>query len=212
VSGFLAFTESRLENRVRSIVRLFCFVTAITSLVAPFAKAQRQSTLVELGIDASFARQSIHSEPDALGREVTVNVNTIDIPLGVIRAGFFITETVAIEPALGLRYERVGDASTSQTVFDIGLPIYLSPNRRENQIFIRPVVGLTHITADATSRDNAGFSDTQANVGVGLGIKMPLSDRFAARIEAQYRHAPKSGHLSSYDQIAALAGLSVYVR
>lgn len=197
---------------MRTIERLFCFVTAITALVAPLAQAQRQSTLIELGLDASFARTSYHSEPDALGRETTVNVNTINIPLSVIRAGFFITESVAIEPAFGLHYERVGDASTSQTVFDIGLPIYLSPNRRENQIFIRPVVGLSHITADATSRDNAGSSDTQANVGVGLGIKMPLTDRFATRVEAQYRHAPKSGHLSSYDQIAALAGISVYVR
>jgi hypothetical protein len=191
--------------------RLLFFVTTVTTLSAT-ARAQRQSTLVELGIDASFARQSLHSEPDAFGREVTVNVNTIDIPLGVIRAGFFLTQSVAIEPAFGLHYQRVGDGSTSQTVFDIGLPIYLSPNRRENQIFIRPVVGLSHITADATSRDNAGSSDTQANVGVGLGIKMPLSDRFAARVEAQYRHAPKSGHLSTYDQIAALAGISVYLR
>jgi len=189
---------------------LFLFVTGITAVIAPVARAQRQSTLVELGIDASFARQSIHSEPDALGREVTVNVNTIDIPLGVIRAGFFITESVAIEPAFGLHYQRVGDASTSQTVFDIGLPIYLSPNRRENQIFIRPVVGLSHITSDPAT--GSGRSDTQANVGVGLGIKMPLSDRFATRIEAQYRHAPKSDRLSAYDQIAALAGISVYVR
>jgi hypothetical protein len=195
---------------VRTIVRLFCFVTAITGLIAPLALAQRQSTLVELGIDASFARTSYHSEPDALGRETTVNVNTIDIPLGVIRAGFFITESVAIEPAFGLHYERIGDGSTSRTLFDIGLPIYLSPNRRENQIFIRPVVGLSHISSDPPT--GSGNSDTQANVGVGLGIKMPISDRFAARIEAEYRHAPKSDHLSSYDQIAALAGISVYVR
>ena len=60
--------------------------------------------------------------------------------------------------------------------------------------------------------DENGNSDTQVNVGVGLGIKMPLSDRFAARFEAQYRHAPKSGARSAYDQIAALAGISVYVR
>ena len=185
-------------------------MTAITGLVAPVARAQRQSTLVELGIDASFARTSFHSEQDVLGRETTVNVNTIDIPVSVIRAGFFITETVAIEPAFGLHYERVGDGSTSRTMFDIGLPIYLSPNRRENQIFIRPVVGLSHISSDPPT--GSGNSDTQVNVGVGLGIKMPISDRFAARIEAQYRHAPKSDNLSSYDQIAALAGLSVYVR
>ena len=188
---------------------LFFFVTAVTTLSAT-VRAQRQSTLVELGIDASFARQSLHSEPDAFGREVTVNVNTIDIPLGVIRAGFFLTQSVAIEPAFGLHYQRVGDGSTSQTVFDIGLPIYLSPNRRENQIFIRPVVGLSHISSNPPT--GRGNSDTQANVGVGLGVKLPMSDRFAARFEAQYRHAPKSDQLSAYDQIAALAGISVYVR
>jgi hypothetical protein len=187
-------------------------VSAITLCSASAAHAQHQNTVVELGIDAVFARQSFHTEPDINGREITTTVNTIDLPLGVIRAGFFITESVAIEPAFGLRYQRVGDASNSQTVFDIGVPIYLSPNRRENQIFIRPVVGLTHITAAATGRDNAGSSDTQGNVGVGLGIKLPLSDRFAARIEAQYRHAPRSGHLSTYNQIAALAGASVYIR
>lgn len=191
-------------------MRSFLLMSAIGVLVAPTARAQRQSTLVELGIDASFARQSFHSEPDQAGRQVTVNVNTIDLPLGVIRAGFFITESVAIEPAFGLHYEHFGAFTTSGTVFDIGVPIYLSPNRRENQIFIRPVVGLNHVSNDEPNASNN--SDTQVNVGVGLGIKLPISDRFASRIEAQYRHAPKSDQRSAYDQIAALAGISVYVR
>jgi opacity protein-like surface antigen len=93
----------------------------------------------------------------------------------------------------------------------LSLPIYLSENRRENQIFIRPVVGLNHVSSDA-SDTGPGTSDTQLNFGVGLGIKMPLSDRFAARFEAQYRHAPKSDERSAYNQIAALAGISVYAR
>jgi hypothetical protein len=191
---------------------MFLPLSALTLIIAPVMHAQRQNnTLVELGIDASFARQSFHSEPDRNGREVTVNVNTIDLPFGVVRAGFFITPTIAIEPAFGLRYQSVGDASSSETVFDIGLPIYLSPNRRENQIFIRPVVGLNHVSSDA-SDTGPGTSDTQLNVGVGLGIKLPLSDRFAARFEAQYRHAPKSDERSAYNQIAALAGISVYAR
>ena len=197
---------------MRFALRLFLSLSAATLFIAPTMHAQRQAnTLVELGIDASFARQSFHSEPDRNGREVTVNVNTIDIPLAVIRAGFFITPTVAIEPAFGLRYQSIGDANSSETIFDIGLPIYLSESRRENQIFIRPVVGLNHVSSDA-SDTGPGTSDTQLNFGVGLGIKMPLSDRFAARFEAQYRHAPKSDERSAYNQIAALAGISVYAR
>ena len=168
--------------------------------------------LVELGIDASFARQSFHSEPNRNGQEITTNVNTIDIPLGVIRAGFFLTPNIALEPAFGLHYQHVGDFTTSGTVFDIGLPIYLTGSRRENQIFIRPVVGLNYISSDPSDAAGNSTSDTQLNIGVGLGIKMPLSDRFAARFEAQYRHAPKSDERSAYDQIAALAGISVYVR
>jgi hypothetical protein len=189
-------------------------VSLSCALLASIANAQRQqnSTLVELGIDASFARQSFHSEPNRAGQEITTNVNTIDIPLGVIRAGFFLTPNIALEPAFGLHYEHVGEVSTSGTVFDVALPIYLTGTRRENQIFIRPVVGLNHISSDATSTNDVDRSDTQINVGVGLGIKMPLSDRFAARFEAQYRHAPKSDERSAYDQIAALAGISVYVR
>lgn len=199
---------------MRFALRLFLSLSVLTLVIAPVTHAQRQNTtLVELGIDASFARQSFHSEPDRNGREVTVNVNTIDIPLSVIRAGFFITPTIAIEPAFGLRYQSIGDANSSETIFDIGLPIHLSENRRENQIFIRPVVGLTHVSTDeSTSVGDVHTSDTQVNFGVGLGIKIPLSDRFAARFEAQYRHAPKSDERSAYNQIAALAGISVYVR
>ena len=167
---------------------------------------------MEFGIDASFARQSFHSEPDRNGREITTNVNTIAIPQAVIRAGFFITPSVAIEPAFGLRYQHVGDQTSSTTIFDVGLPIYLSQNRREDQLFIRPVVGLDHISFDATGADNVGGSDTQFNFGVGLGIKIPLSDRFASRFEAQYRHAPKTDRSFAYDLIAALVGISVYVR
>jgi hypothetical protein len=198
---------------VRLTLRLCLSVTAATVFVHVHAAgAQRQSTLVELGIDASFARQSFHSEPNANGQEITTTVNTIDIPLGVIRAGFFVTENVAIEPAFGLRYQRVGDNNNSETVFDVGVPIYLSPNRRENQVFIRPVVGLLHVSSDASSAGGPANSDTQVNVGVGLGIKLPMSDRFATRFEAQYRHASRSDRLLAYDQIAALAGISVYVR
>jgi outer membrane protein W len=199
---------------VRLTLRLFAVTALACAVLAPAAHAQRQqsSMLVELGIDASFARQSFHSEPNRNGQEITTNVNTIDIPLGVIRAGFFLTPNIALEPAFGLHYQHVGDVSTSSTVFDIGLPIYLTGTRRENQIFIRPVVGLDYISSDVSDVEGNGSSDTQVNVGVGLGIKMPLSDRFAARFEAQYRHAPKSGARSAYDQIAALAGISVYVR
>jgi hypothetical protein len=186
-------------------------VSAITALVAPVARAQRQATLVELGIDASFAHQWLHSEIDRNGREVTTNVNTIDLPAGVIRAGFFITQTFAIEPAFGLRYQRVGDVSASETVFDIGVPIYLDPNRRESQIFIRPVVGLTYVSTHV-SDVGPNTSDTQFNFGVGVGIKMPISDRFAGRVEVQYRHGPESDHRPTFDLLAALAGISVYVR
>jgi hypothetical protein len=186
-------------------------VSAITTLAAPGAHAQHQTTLVELGIDASFAHQWLHSEPDRNGREVTINVNTIDIPLAVLRAGFFITQTYAIEPAFGLRYQRVGAVSASETVFDIGVPIYLDPNRRESQIFIRPVVGLNYASSHV-SDGGPSTSDTQFNFGVGVGIKMPISDRFAGRVEAQYRHGPSSDHRPTFDLLAALAGISVYVR
>lgn len=196
---------------MRLTPRLGVVVSAITLCSASAAHAQHQNTVVELGIDAVFARQSFHTEPDINGREITTTVNTIDLPLGVIRAGFFITESVAIEPAFGLRYQRVGDASNSQTVFDIGVPIYLSPNRRENQVYIRPVFGLTHLSSEPAG-PGPGSSNTQVNLGVGLGIKMPLSDRFAARFEAQYRHGWASDHVSAYNEIAALAGISVYVR
>jgi hypothetical protein len=40
---------------------------------------------------------------------------------------------------------------------------------------------------------------------------MPMSDRFAGRVEVQYRHGPKSDHRQTFDMIAALAGVSVYV-
>jgi outer membrane protein with beta-barrel domain len=195
---------------VRLTLRLAVLVSAVTTLIVPTAHAQHRITLVELGIDASFAHDWFHSEPDRTGREVTTNVNTMDIPLGVIRAGFFITQTFSIEPAFGLRYQRVGDLSTSETVFDIGVPIYFSPDRRENQIFVRPVVGLNYASSHI-SDTGPNSSDTQFNFGIGLGIKMPMSDRFAGRVEVQYRHGPKSDHRQTFDMIAALAGVSVYV-
>jgi hypothetical protein len=195
---------------VRLTLRLALFVSAVTTLIVPTARAQQRSTLVELGIDASFAHDWLHSEPDRAGREITTNVNTMDIPLGVIRAGFFITQTFSIEPAFGLRYQRVGDLSTSETVFDIGVPIFFSPDRRENQIFVRPVVGLNYASSHV-SDTGPNSSDTQFNFGVGLGIKMPMSDRFAGRVEVQYRHGPSSDHRETFDMIAALAGVSVYV-
>lgn len=172
----------------------FVGIAAVLAATAATAGAQ-QSNPVELGIDASLAT-TVGSSP---------NITTIAIPAGSFRVGFFVTPAVSIEPRVGLVSMSGGGSTTTIYSGSVGMLYHFAVNPVGTGVYVRPFVGV-----NGTS--GSGSSENQANVGAGLGVKIPFASRLATRLEANYAHNFSSGAFASSNQIGVDVGLSFFTR
>ena len=174
---------------------------ALAFAVVPAAHAQSSRTTVpttrnplEIGIDAGaqFGLDDPH-------------VTTIALPGQHIRVGFMVSPKISFEPTVGLNYiHAAGQSETSYEAL-VGMLYHLSTDRRTSQVYVRPFVGFVGTSV-------AGNNETQAALGAGLGIKLPMYERLSTRFEANYGHTFSSGAAGSSNSIGLLAGLSFYTR
>jgi len=177
-------------------VRCCAAAAAVLLAAATSAQAQRQAPYpYEIGVDGTIA----HRDYDGARSGVT----TVSLPVNTLRVGLFVTNQIELEPSLSYQRISVGDQDQSQLDLSVAAPIYFTPERTKPQFFIRPVVGLLHISDP---------DRTQVNVGAGLGIKLPIDSRISTRIEAEYRHGNGSHDIAAYNQFGLILGLSVYTR
>lgn len=145
---------------------------------------------IELGVDAgvSFGLD----EP---------NVTTIGIPVRSIRAGFFFTDQVSLEPSFGLASTHIDDDTFTQYQAAIALLLHLS--RPTSGLYVRPFAGITGVSG-------GGDSDSDGFVGAGIGAKIPWGNRrLASRLEANFAHGFDGDGTNA---IGLLAGISVFIR
>ena len=165
---------------------------ALLSLVLlPLARTEAQGSPIEWGVDAAV---TVSFDP---------TVTIVSIPVSQVRAGFFFTPTLELEPRLGLLSISGSGERFTQTQLDVGLLMHLGASRLQTQTYLRPFVGISSTDVDD------GDSATGGNAGIGLGWKFPLGTRFAFRPEVNYRHL--FGDLDD-DQLQVLAGFSVFTR
>jgi hypothetical protein len=178
-------------------VRFFAAFTGLLLAAAAAAQAQRQAPYpYEIGVDGTIARRD-YSRGNPSG------VTTVSLPVNTLRVGMFVTNQIELEPSLSFQRISVGDEDHSQIDFSVAAPLYFTPDRTKSQVFVRPVVGLFHLSDP---------SATQVSVGAGLGIKLPIDSRISARFEAEYRHGNESDDIVAYNQFGLILGLSVYTR
>lgn len=157
------------------------------------------------------ATAGVHERnPVELGMDAGVSIGlddpsytTISIPVQSIRAGFMISPRFSLEPSLGLTYMHFSGESLTQYRALVGLLYHFQMNRHANQWYVRPFAGITGVSG-------SGSSDTQAEIGGGLGIKIPMAARVSTRFEANFEHGFKSGDVASSNAIGILAGLSFF--
>jgi hypothetical protein len=179
---------------------------AVLSLVAigSTASAQRSSRgstndgnpPVELGVDAGVAI-------DLSGDQKTT---VFQFPIQRLRAGFFLSPTLSLEPSLGLQSFSVSDGGPHGTVYDIGAGLlwHFSPDRTMNQLYLRPFIDLVG------SSGSGDDSDSAFSFGGGFGVKIPVANRFATRLEGYLSHTGEHDGIDSNNQLGLLFGLSVY--
>jgi hypothetical protein len=184
--------------RVLSLAALSLLVAASTAN-AQRSSAPRQDSSnppVELGIDAG-----INSELSG-----TNKTTSFSAPIQQIRAGFFVSPTVSIEPTLAFATSTTkGVANSTVTAYGIGTGLlwHLSDNRSANQIYLRPFLGFAGVTTSGASASAFSF-------GGGVGIKMPMANRFASRLEVNMDRTNAHNGVPAMNSLNLLAGLSVY--
>jgi hypothetical protein len=180
------------------LAKRLAVILSIATLAATAATAGAQSSAtrpVELGIDAEVA-STVGSSP---------NFTTVAIPAGVFRIGFFVSNDLSIEPRVAINSVSGGGSTFTTYRGELGLLYHFLPGERIGSgVYLRPFAGFM-------GQSGSG-SDTQADLGIGLGTKIPFTDRLATRLEANYLHTFSSGSSTGGNQIGASIGLSFFTR
>jgi hypothetical protein len=155
-------------------MRIRATITAFALLAVASTGAQAQNP-IEVGIDAQ------------IGFGLDDQGTSINIPAQKVRAGFMLTPAMTIEPSLGFVRLSNDGSSISGTAIDVSLLYHFSPSRAARQFYIRPVVGLQRSSFSDDDTD-VSESNTDLNIGVAGGMKIPLMDRVGARFEAEFRN------------------------
>ena len=155
---------------------------------------------VELGMDAALSF--------GMGAPAgSSNVTLFQAPVPSIRAGFYLSPELSIEPSLGLQYASANGGSSTDYMLGLGALYHFSTNRAENQFYVRPFV---NFQSSSLSGGGTSTSATGTQFGAGVGIKMPMADRFATRFEANIAHNSNHNFDNSDNRIGILAGISYY--
>jgi hypothetical protein len=172
-----------------------CCAAAAAVLVLLASPARAQGHPVELGIDAGGTLDL------SSGNTVVVGV-----PVQDFRAGFYVSDRVSIEPRLALNYldDDASEALIAAAV-QLGPVLHLAPERGRAQPYLRPYGGLNFLKI-------SGQSDTQLTVGGALGVKIPIGERLATRIEGSFTHGFESDRAGGGNALGLTLGLSFYTR
>lgn len=182
----------------RPLLRITAITLAVALGLAVRAEAQRP---IELGVDGTIAR--VTSD----GGDFT----TIAVPLGRVRAAFYLSDVLALEPSLGFNWVDTDVGSATSLDLGAGLLYHF----KADPAVVRPFVeGNVRMAYEKLSIDDLDVdeSDTQFAVGGGVGVKVPLVSRLDLRLEGFVQYAFESDELLSSTTFGALFGFSFYTR
>ena len=176
-------------------MRTLTVVIALLAMVSTTAVAQDGRPL-ELGIDAGVT----------FGLD-DPNVTRVSIPVEAFRIGFFMTDRVSLEPAFSLQSISADDNDFTTYLVELGLLWHMRAMR--SGAYVRPFMGVVGFSEDVGGEDD---SESQFFAGAGVGLKIPIQDRLAWRLEANFAHAFESGDTEGGSQIGLRVGLSFFTQ
>jgi hypothetical protein len=157
--------------------------------------AAQQGGFWELGADAGITLR--------LDDPMTV---FISIPVTQLRAGYYTSNVLSIEPVLRIN-SSFGKDQTAFTSYLIGAGVlyHLTPDRTKSQTYMRPFLAINSTSGPG----NVTFT----TLGFGAGMKRPMfRGRAASRGELNLSHRLESSGIGSLTALNALLGLSFYTR
>ena len=169
---------------------LVASLIAVFALSAP-ARAQIGSP-VEYGADAAL---TFLFDP---------NVVVLSVPVNDVRIGFFMSPRVELEPRFRLVAASGNGDSYTEALLVLGALFHFSASRVAPQTYLRPFAAVSSV------RISGGNASTATSLGIGLGMKRPIGNRFAFRPELNYAHQFDNADVRSEDRLQLLLGFSVY--
>lgn len=191
-------------RQLRQVAAVFALLLVVSSL----ASAQRAGTTRQAGSPAARQQAAGSARIWELGADAGLsfglddpNVTQLQIPLQSIRAGIHVSPALSIEPFFGYNYLKVdGIDAISQYQFGVGALYHFSQDRTRSQLYLRPSLAIVGVSA-------GGTSDSEAGIGVGIGMKWPkMGGRMALRGEAGIFA------INDNTSINALFGVSFFTR
>jgi hypothetical protein len=189
-----------------------------TAVVAPFTTLQeldmsRRSvwlaTILVLGAVTPARAQS--GAPVEFGADAALSllfdpsVVVINVPVSEVRIGFFLTPRVELEPRFRLVAARGDGADYSEAFLALGALFHTSTSRAAPQTYLRPFVSVSSIDFGSS-----GDSPSAVSLGVGVGVKRPIGNRFAFRPELNFAHTFERDGIEGQNRLQLLFGFSVY--
>jgi opacity protein-like surface antigen len=163
--------------------------------------ALAQSGAIEIGFDTGLTLR-LNSDKNGFEYE---NQTAINIPLQSVRVGFFVSDQLSIEPAIGFSYLDVGDTSITQLGAGANLQYHFTADATRTRFYIGAGGGLNLL-------DIGDEQETQFGLGAGLGVKLPIASRMAIRIEGSFSRFFESDLLPGANVIGALVGFSFFTK
>lgn len=213
-------------------MRIRATVAALATLAIIMPTAAHAQRTVRTSSAQSTAAQPLEIGMDgAISLGLSDQGTTIQLPQQKVRVGYFFNDQISIEPALGFDRFSISrtvpngaggtvdiKSSDSRLALDIAALYHLGIDRAMNQIYIKPVIGFRRFAeTDKFGSTTESESITFTQVGVGAGIKMPLFNRVATRLEAEFRNQltkkiDATTTIDAQNSINLLFGLSFYTR
>ena len=177
-----------MNSRIR-----FFLLAGVVLLVPTLLNAQGQP--VELGVDG--------------GLTISFNGSTstsFQLPFQSLRAGFFPSDAVSLEPVVSVSYLKFEEVDAIYTLgLEFGALLHFISDRSRAQPYFRPFAGFQLLAA-------GGESLSQFHAGGGFGVKVPVANQLAVRLEVGFQHGFKNEDLSGGNSITAAVGLSFFTR
>lgn len=133
----------------------------------------------------------------------------VALPIQSVRAGFHLTPQITFEPSFGMR--RLSASGDSETDYTLGLAglYHFSTNRTLRQVYVRPFLD---VVGRRFSSNGTSNSDSYTQFGAGLGAKLPLVDRLAARLEANFASISDDNLGAPDARVGLVFGMSYFTR
>jgi Outer membrane protein beta-barrel domain len=184
----------------------FAIRSAVIACLLMPSLATAQNRVIELGIDGAISRTT----QDVPG--VDVSATNVNIPVSSFRLGFLTANRVlSVEPALAAFRSATDNATFTNLQLDLGLLYHFRTDALRAQPYLRPFAGLER-TSFSTDEPDASDSRTHTRIGGALGIKLPIMNRLAGRLEGRFAHGFESDDVGATNEYALVFGLSFFTR